>query len=82
MKEILLKDGEFALVDDEDYQKLVTFRWRNQQGYAKCGIWDKTLKRSRTVAMHRIILNPAGTMQVDHINGNRLDNSSPSHRLP
>jgi hypothetical protein len=75
MREIILTNGNKVLVDDEDYEKLSKLTWYfRKQGYAvgnlpspENGVYPKVL-------MHRYILNaPKGT-QVDHINGNKLDN--------
>jgi hypothetical protein len=59
------------MVDDEDFQFLSSFKWcvairRNGKAYAQCGTNGKL--------MHRLIMNPPPGMQVDHINGNSLDN--------
>lgn len=72
-KEIVLTKGKVAVVDDEDYEMLVTgSRWCVNGGYAF------NASRGR---MHRVVLNaPAGVM-VDHINGDKLDNRKENLRL-
>lgn len=74
-REIPLTQGKFALVDDEDYETLSAVKWCA----AKIG-WTFYAKRSirrsdgvRTVVcMHRVIL--PDVEEIDHINGNGLDN--------
>lgn len=72
-KEITLTKGQVAVVDDEDYEMLVTgSRWCVNGGYAF------NASRGR---MHRLIVKaPAGVM-VDHINGDKLDNRKENLRL-
>lgn len=73
MKQIPLTQGKFALVDDEDFDRLSQHKWRpNRQGYAITDVrrgvgWG-------TRSMHRIVLSPPSGWDVDHINGDRLDN--------
>ena len=59
-----------VLVDDEDREMLEAMgKWRiSDSGYCIKSVATKTIR------MHRIIMNPPDNMQVDHINGNRLDN--------
>jgi hypothetical protein len=68
MKKIALSGklgtGLFALVDDDDFDLVETYRWYvNEKGYAI----------SRHIRMSRLIMGfPKG--QVDHRNRNKLDN--------
>lgn len=80
-KAIPLTKGKFAIVDEENYDWLMQWNWiyrkSGNRGYAQralhIGYIDK--KRIRTtLLMHRVILLPESNMQVDHINGNGLDN--------
>jgi len=68
------KDKHFALVDDEDFDKVNKFRWSiTNNGYA--------LKKSGTRQMHRLILNTPKGKDTDHINGNKLDNRRENLRV-
>lgn len=75
MKTILLTQGKFALVDDEDYESLLQFNWCA----AKTGRRVYAVTRVRgvggkwtTLSMHRFLL--PDSKEVDHRNGDGLDN--------
>lgn len=73
MKEIpLITRGKVALVDDEDYETLMQWKWYWSGGYAVT--WDGR-------KMHRMIMKPSPDYEVDHRNGNRLDNRRGNLRL-
>lgn len=80
MKEISLsgKEGGIAIVDDEIYDLLNQWKWRkNSCGYAS-RMGDRKHKGGKVIRtiqfMHRLIMgNPLGA-QIDHINGQKLDN--------
>src|SRR4030065_939634 len=73
MKEIKLTKGKVAIVDDEDYDWLMQWKWRiNSIGYAMRTV--KKNGKARKIFMHRVILNTPSDMCSDHANHNRLDN--------
>lgn len=72
MKEIPLTRGQVAIVDNADYTYLSQFKWfawkdrKNGMYYAM---------RSPSILMHRVIMGLTDPkIQVDHKNGNGLDN--------
>lgn len=67
--------GYTAAVDDDDYERVNVFRWAYSNGYAQ--------RRSggKCILMHRMITNAGESIEVDHINGNRLDNRKANLRL-
>jgi hypothetical protein len=73
MKEIPLTKGNVALVDDEDYAELSRYRWHFGCGYAIRNSPTENQKK-KTVRMHTEILGKVDGLEVDHINGNGLDN--------
>lgn len=72
MRKILLTQGKVALVDDGDFKYLNQFKWclshRGNNGYA---VRQKNRKK---VLMQYVILPKREGLQLDHINGNRVDN--------
>lgn len=80
MKEIQLTQGQVALVDDEDFEKINQFKWCAFKGrnsfYAMRGI--SISGQSNTVYMHCAILNGKG---VDHIDHNGLNNQKSNLRF-
>lgn len=79
MKQIPLSNGDFALVDDEDFDRLMAMGkwWVDKDGYAvKSATFraENGIKKSLKILMHREILNVPIGMITDHINGNKVDN--------
>jgi len=76
MKRIPLTKGRFALVDDDDYERLSCFKWYLQNdGYAARNQKQEDGTR-RTVLMHRVIAGakPGDGMHVDHRDVDKLNN--------
>ncbi len=74
MKKIPLTKGKFALVDDEDYDFLMQWKWHiNNWGYALRNTMLPNKKRTK-LWMHRIVNNTPDGLETDHINGDALDN--------
>lgn len=92
MREITLTKGRVTLVDDQDYSWLSKYNWHHRSSagskeYAQTSLYvGKRGKRyaQRNVLMHRMIMGvvDAGrSIEVDHINGNSLDNRRENLRL-
>jgi hypothetical protein len=78
MKEIPLTQGKVAIVDDEDFDELNRYKWCADRGF---GTWyahrgGRTVDgvRGPKVKMHKQILVAPVGMEIDHINGDGLDN--------
>lgn len=72
-KQIKLTQGKFALVDDDDFERLNKFKWCiGSGGYAIRDI--KRNGKNKREYMHRIINQTPKELFTDHINGNKLDN--------
>jgi hypothetical protein len=78
MKKIPLTQGYFAIVDDSDFDMLNRVKWHANKGhntfYAQRSVLQENGKW-KNVQMHRVILGVHDPkIQVDHINGDGLDN--------
>lgn len=83
MKTIPLTQGRVALVDDEDFEMLSHWKWYFSGGYARS---DNGCRRSRGrgrrhVGMHHLLMLAGPGEQIDHRNGNGLDNQRGNLRL-
>ena len=78
MKEIILTKGKVAFVDDEDYDLVKDYKWRaKESSHTRCfyAIATIPIKDRPLIQMHRLILGLTDpNIQVDHINGDGLDN--------
>jgi HNH endonuclease len=78
-KRIDLSRGLIAIVDGRDYETLVQFPWHavpsHQTHYAQR--WDGR----RHLGMHVAILRPPEGIEVDHIDGDGLNNQRSNLRL-
>ena len=83
MKYINLTQGKKTIVDDDDYQELIKYKW-----YAS---WDRDRFRARRnkynngkqtgILMARYIMNCPNNLCVDHINNDSLDNRKSNLRI-
>lgn len=81
MKMIPLTRGMVALVDDEDYDRLSKHEWRAYwRGYTFVARSRRRVG-GRTLYMHREILNAPTGREVDHVDGNSLNNCRSNIRL-
>jgi hypothetical protein len=79
-KQIPLTKGQFALVDDADYDWLNQWRWRlNSKGYAIRSFYVDG--KEIVLCMHRVIMDAQPGQYVDHIDGNRLNNTRKNLRF-
>lgn len=82
---IELTQGKIALIDKEDVERVSKFKWtsfynpKNKKWYARRGEGGRN--NLKTVYLHRFIMNAPEGLQVDHINGNGLDNRKENLRF-
>lgn len=63
------KSGKFAIVDEEDYEWLMQWKWHlNGKGYAQ------RKQNKKAIPMHRVINKTPEGFDTDHINRNTIDN--------
>lgn len=74
----------FALVDDDDYDRVSQHKWYlhqpGKQWYA-CRYRRVERNKYRSEYLHRFIMSTAGAHRVDHRNGNGLDCQKSNLRL-
>lgn len=75
-KKIPLGHGQFAIVDDEDYEKVCRYKWHTMSGSKNPNCYAVT-----KVRMHRLVIDAPMGYMVDHINGDTLDNRKANLRL-
>jgi hypothetical protein len=82
MRTIELKNGGAAWVDDEDFVFLNQYKWRRTTGgYAATISYPKSGDRKET-PMARLIMAPVPPRkEVDHSNGDKLDNRRQNLRI-
>lgn len=71
MAKIDLSCGLTCLVDDEDLPKVEFLTWYFSTGYVQAMLPEPD---RRSVRIHRVIMDAADGVSIDHINGDTLDN--------
>lgn len=91
-REIPLSRGRVALVDDADYDWLMQWKWAyGPNSHEGTGYAVRTVRTpiegikggftSTTIRMHRLILQATEGVEVDHIDGNGLNNTRANLRI-
>jgi hypothetical protein len=81
---IPLTKNKFSKIDKSDYEKIKKYSWycNERLGYAYSGGVNKCSKENTRKKMHRFLLDiSSADVQVDHINGDRLDNRRSNLRI-
>lgn len=84
MRQIQLSRGKIALVDDADYNSLAQHKWsatKNGRTYYAVRGSPTPISKCWQIRMHRVILGASDRVEVDHINGNGLDNRKMNLRI-
>lgn len=79
MRKIKLTKEKFALVDDGDFKLLSQWKWSFDGRYAKRAY--RVEGKLINIRLHRFLLKPAAGLEVDHINGDKLDNRRSNLRI-
>ncbi len=78
------KASKRALVDDEDFEKVMAFKWyeKDSGGYAVTEKGNPKKGERKRFRMHHLVNGrPPEGMVTDHINGNPLDNRKENLRF-
>ena len=83
MREIIMKSGNRVLIDDIDFERASQYKWHlHTFGSKKYAVRRPYVNgRKALVRMHRFILGVRDDIEVDHVNGNGLDNRRKNLRL-
>ncbi len=81
MNVIPVYGGLITLVDDEDFEMLSRYTWHLHRRYVETLIRPVPRGKQVALVMHRLLLQPPAGMEVDHINGNTLDNRRANLRI-
>jgi len=85
VKTIFITRGLVTVVDDADFDMLNAFSWmatpasNKKKHYVSRSIWVGG--SNKTVYMHRVLLNAPRGLEVDHIDGDSLNNQRANLRL-
>lgn len=79
-KEIPLTQGKVAIVDDDDYLQISLLKWHlSANKYAAHSV--RVNGQNKQIYLHRFITNAQSGVQVDHIDGDSLNNTKRNLRL-
>lgn len=80
---VALGYNKYALIDAEDAVLVIQYRWSALRvkdiTYAATTVRDG--KKTRTLYLHALLMNPPDGMEPDHIDGDGLNNSRSNLRL-
>ena len=84
-RKLTLTRGRKTSLDEEDYFRFRDFKWhtvgKGKYLYAGRNRKQSDGIRERVIYLHREIMDALSTHEVDHINGNRLDNRKKNLRV-
>ena len=82
MKEVFAKNGERAIISDEDYPEIARHTWwTSAKRSSNGGFYFFTQVKGKTIYMHRMVMQATRGVEVDHINGDASDNRRDNLRL-
>lgn len=80
MRTLSLTKGEVSILDDVDFERVSEFKWCYLKGgYAVRG--QREGAKTRMIFLHRFLTNASKGQEVDHINGDKLDNRRSNLRI-
>ncbi len=79
MKVIPLTQGQATIVDNEDYERVMKYKWHLQSN--RRHNYATRMDGKKKVYLHRFILDAPRGLEVDHKNHNGLDNRRENLRL-
>lgn len=83
MREIPVGHGRVTVVDDADYETLSQWKWNSHKPpTASCWyVWRQEPVTRKKISLHRFLMEAASGMDVDHIDGDGLNNRRSNLRV-
>lgn len=83
MKEIPITRGLVTLVDEEDYDTLMQWKWHAAPDGPRCYVLRNVRLNGRrtSLSMHRFLMGTDASVHVDHIDNNGLNNQRSNLRV-
>lgn len=84
MKKIKLTHNKFTLVDNSDFELLNRYKWypiKSGKNIYVARVSSRKEGKSKTIMLHRYIMNTPDGMDTDHIDGNSLNNQRKNLRV-
>lgn len=80
MKKIPLSQGKFALVDDDDFERVSKWKWSYFKAQDGC---ERAVRNNgkTSVYLHRFLVEPPKGYEVDHIDHDGLNNQKSNLRI-
>ena len=80
MPQISLTKGKFTIVDDADLSWLSQWKWYAHRG-GKSKFYAARREKGRTVLLHRELISVPAGLEIDHIDGDGLNNRRENLRV-
>lgn len=86
MKKIPLTQGQFALVNEEDFMSVSQYKWHAWKNKKRDKTWYASrvvyiAGKQKAIKLHNFLMTPPKGLFVDHINRNGLDNRRSNLRI-
>ena len=81
MMEVPLSRGMVALIDDADWPLVSKWKWHARRDHDRAYYAECTTPKHTALEMHRVLIGALAGQEVDHVNGNSLDNRRSNLRL-
>lgn len=82
MREVVLTGGHVTLISDEDCDLVTAFRWTPAPIPGQPHLYFRTTRKGvPPIKLHRLIAGAIPGEEVDHANGNTLDNRRENLRI-